>query len=174
MTLELTLKERGDIRTLRTGFLRLARRTLGLISQQSLRVALSVCACVGVLLMTSASAQQAARETTRDKPKGRAAAEVPRSSHLKTRSDEEITRQIRQTLLSNKKLSAAARKIQIITKAQYVTLKGQVRTPEEKSWVEGKAAEVAGDDYVMNELTVIKPVKTREASRTKTSTTTAR
>ena len=45
---------------------------------------------------------------------------------LKTRTDSEITRLIKQALQREKKLSAEARKVQVVTLAGYVTLKGRV------------------------------------------------
>jgi len=73
-----------------------------------------------------------------------------------TRSDAEITRLVRQSVQQDKALSPLARKVQISTLACYVTLKGQVRSPEERAAVEAKAAQIAGDDYVMSQLTVPK------------------
>jgi osmotically-inducible protein OsmY len=81
---------------------------------------------------------------------------------LKTRTDGEITQLIKQALQREKSLSADARKVQVVTLAGYVTLKGRVRSAEERAVVEAKAAQIAGDDYVMSQLTVPKSVgKTR-------------
>jgi osmotically-inducible protein OsmY len=74
-----------------------------------------------------------------------------------TRSDGEITRLIREALRRDKSLSAAARKVQVETVAGYVTLKGRVRSAQEKTVVEAKAAQIAGDDYVTSQLTAPKP-----------------
>ena len=92
-----------------------------------------------------------------------AAAQSPRPAPQKpatsqgTRTDAETTKLIRQAIQRDKSLSVAARKVQVITLAGYVTLKGSVRSPEERAVVEAKAAQVAGDDYVMSQLTVPKP-----------------
>ena len=74
-----------------------------------------------------------------------------------TRTDAETTKLIRQAIQRDTSLSVAARKVQVVTLAGYVTLKGSVRSPEERAVVEAKAAQIAGDDYVMSQLTVPKP-----------------
>jgi osmotically-inducible protein OsmY len=78
------------------------------------------------------------------------------TSPLKTRTDGEITRLIKQALQRDKALSADARKVEVVTLAGYVTLKGRVRSGQERAVVEAKAAQIAGDDYVMSQLTVPK------------------
>ena len=73
----------------------------------------------------------------------------------KPKSDAEITRLIRQALRDDKALSSDARQVKIVTNAGYVTLKGRVRSAEEKAVVEAKAAQIAGDDYIKSELGVV-------------------
>lgn len=71
------------------------------------------------------------------------------------KSDTEITRDIRRSITSDKSLSGYAHNIKIITQNGAVTLKGPVRSDEEKQTVASKAAEVVGGaDKVTNELTV--------------------
>ena len=69
-------------------------------------------------------------------------------------ADRETTKQIRSALMKDKTLSTYAHNIKIITRDGKVTLKGPVRTEDEKSSIGAKAAAVAGDDNVMNKLTV--------------------
>jgi hyperosmotically inducible periplasmic protein len=68
-------------------------------------------------------------------------------------SDLSITREIRKELTDDKSLSAYAHNVKIITQNGTVTLKGPVRTEEEKSLVEAKAASVSGK-AVNSELSV--------------------
>jgi osmotically-inducible protein OsmY len=68
-------------------------------------------------------------------------------------SDLSITREIRKELTDDKSLSAYAHNVKIITQNGTVTLKGPVRTEEEKSMVEAKAASVSGK-AVNSELSV--------------------
>jgi hyperosmotically inducible protein len=72
-------------------------------------------------------------------------------------ADQEITKKIRSAIVKDKSLSTYAHNVKIITRKGKVTLKGPVRTEEEKSNVEAKATAVAGDGNVMNQLTVTPP-----------------
>ena len=69
------------------------------------------------------------------------------------RSDLQITKQIRQALVKDKALSTYAHNVKIITEGGTVTLRGPVRTDEEKRAIEAKATEIAGKE-VKSELTV--------------------
>ncbi len=73
-------------------------------------------------------------------------------------SDRDITRQIRQAIIGDKSLSTYAHNVKIITQYGQVTLKGPVRSDDEKRAVEAKAAEIAGESKVTSELAV-KPKK---------------
>ncbi len=70
------------------------------------------------------------------------------------RSDRDITRQIRQAIVKDKSLSTYAHNVKIITQNGQVTLKGPVRSDDEKRAVEAKAAGVAGDNKVNSELDI--------------------
>jgi hyperosmotically inducible periplasmic protein len=69
-------------------------------------------------------------------------------------SDRETTRQIRRAIIKDKSLSTYAHNIKIITQGGMVTLKGPVRSDEEKQAIEAKAKEVAGADKVTSDLEV--------------------
>jgi osmotically-inducible protein OsmY len=128
-----------------------------------------VCAALGMLPVSAANAQQTTRDTTTGKPgttTGKTATTATtKAEKLKYKSDEEITTQVRKALQNEKSLSTAARNVQISTKARYVTLKGKVPTPEEKSLIEARAADVAGDDYVVSELSVANKAATRSTTK---------
>jgi len=70
------------------------------------------------------------------------------------RSDREITQQIRQSLAKDKSLSTYGHNVKVITQNGQVTLKGPVRSDDEKKAIEAKATEVAGENKVTNELNV--------------------
>jgi len=72
-------------------------------------------------------------------------------------ADRETTKKIRSALMDDKSLSTYAHNIKIITTDGMVTLKGPVRSEEEKSSIEAKARQVAGDSNVTNNLTVAPP-----------------
>ncbi len=69
-------------------------------------------------------------------------------------SDREMTAKIRRTLIADKSLSMYAHNVKIITTGGAVTLKGPVRSEEEKKTIAAKAAEIAGQDKVTDQLTV--------------------
>jgi hyperosmotically inducible periplasmic protein len=71
--------------------------------------------------------------------------------------DQYITKQIRSSIMKDKSLSTYAHNIKIITQSGMVTLKGPVRSEDEKSAVEEKAQKIAGASNVMSELTVASP-----------------
>lgn len=70
-------------------------------------------------------------------------------------SDLQLARKIRQSVVNDKSLSTDAHNIKIIAQDGNVTLKGPVRSDEEKRAVESKAAEVAGgSDHIHSEIEV--------------------
>ena len=66
---------------------------------------------------------------------------------------------IRRAVVEDKSLSTYAHNVKIIAQDGKVTLKGPVRSEDEKQAIEQKAKDVAGADNVVNEIT-IKPGKT--------------
>jgi hyperosmotically inducible periplasmic protein len=69
-------------------------------------------------------------------------------------SDRKITQQIRQSVMDDKTLSTYAHNVKIVSRNGMVTLKGPVRSDDEKRSIETKAAEVVGRDNVTSELQV--------------------
>jgi hyperosmotically inducible periplasmic protein len=72
-------------------------------------------------------------------------------------ADRATTKQIRSALMEDKTLSTYAHNIKIITQDGHVTLKGPVRTEDEKTAIGEKAAQVAGAGNVTNQLKVAPP-----------------
>lgn len=70
------------------------------------------------------------------------------------RADRDITQQIRQSITKDKSLSTYAHNVKIITQGGMVTLKGPVRSEDEKNAIEAKAVAIAGDGKVTNNLDV--------------------
>src|ERR1700683_5099487 len=67
------------------------------------------------------------------------------------RSDRDITQQIRKSIVKDKSLSTYAHNVKIITQNGQVTLKGPVRSEEEKQAIEAKATAGAGENKVTSE-----------------------
>jgi hyperosmotically inducible periplasmic protein len=70
------------------------------------------------------------------------------------RTDQDITRQIRQSIIADKSLSTYAHNVKIITQDGQVTLKGPVRSEDEKQAIASKATAVAGANKVTDDLSI--------------------
>jgi hyperosmotically inducible periplasmic protein len=71
------------------------------------------------------------------------------------RSDLDITKEIRRSLVKDNSLSTYAHNVKVIAQDGKVTLKGPVRSDDEKSAVVAKAAQVVGPSNVNDEMTVV-------------------
>jgi hyperosmotically inducible periplasmic protein len=70
-------------------------------------------------------------------------------------SDRMLTKKIRQALIADKSLSVYGHNVKIITKDGSVTLKGPVKSEEEKQTIASKAQSIVGSpDKVTNQLLV--------------------
>jgi hyperosmotically inducible periplasmic protein len=69
-------------------------------------------------------------------------------------SDRQLTQQVRKAVVADKGLSTYAHNIKIIAQNGKVTLKGPVRSEDEKQSIASKAEEVAGAGNIDNELSV--------------------
>jgi hyperosmotically inducible periplasmic protein len=111
-------------------------------------------------LSTSLIAQPPADNTkvnTRDRAKGAATADQQKENA----TDRDLTQKIRRALIDDKSLSSYAHNVKVITQGGQVTLKGPVRSDQEKQTVEAKAVAVAGAGHVTNQISVApaKPAK---------------
>jgi hyperosmotically inducible periplasmic protein len=119
--------------------------------------------CSGLLLGVGAfasaqvpSTQPAppAADNTKVNERDRSQAEPTADQQKDNRSDRDITQQIRQSIMKDKSLSTYAHNVKIVTQDGQVTLKGPVRSEDEKKAIEAKAAEVAGDGKVTSDLNI--------------------
>jgi len=112
---------------------------------------------VGVLARAQEPTSQQAppvADNTKTNERDRAANEPTADQQKENRSDRDITQQIRQSIMKDKSLSTDAHNVKIITSNGRVTLKGPVRSEDEKKAIEAKAAEVAGESKVTSELNI--------------------
>ncbi len=84
----------------------------------------------------------------------RSASEPTADQQKENAGDRTITRQIRRAIVTDKSLSTYAHNVKIIAQDGNVTLKGPVRSEDEKKAIEAKATQIAGEGKVTNELTV--------------------
>jgi hyperosmotically inducible protein len=125
------------------------------------RTALRSFLCTGLLLGSGAFAlaqepatQPTAPDNTKVNERDRSNDEPTADQQKDNRSDQDITQQIRQSIMKDKSLSTYAHNVKIITQNGQVTLKGPVRSEDEKKTVETKAAEVAGENKVTSQLNI--------------------
>src|ERR1700704_4180072 len=98
---------------------------------------------------------QAAPDNTAKNQRDRSQSEATADQQKENKTDLELARQIRKALVKDKSLSTYAHNIKVIAQNGEVTLKGPVKTEQEKQSIEAKAAEVAGGaDKVKSEIEV--------------------
>jgi osmotically-inducible protein OsmY len=97
---------------------------------------------------------QPASDNTKINQRDRSKSEPTADQQKENRSDRELARQIRRAIVKDKSLSTYAHNIRIVAQDGMVTLKGPVNTQEEKQAIEAKAAEIAGQGKITNEIEV--------------------
>jgi hyperosmotically inducible periplasmic protein len=68
--------------------------------------------------------------------------------------DRDLAKKVRKSITNDKSLSTYAHNIKVIARGGSVTLRGSVRSENEKTAIEAKAVEIAGTANVKNELSV--------------------
>ena len=112
-------------------------------------------ALVGALLVPAFSAgAQTAPDNTKVNKRDQAKAAATADQQKENATDREITQKIRQALLDDKSLSTYAHNVKVIAQDGQVTLKGPVRSENEKKTIEAKAIEVAGAGHVTNQISI--------------------
>ena len=121
-----------------------------------------LCAVAAVAVLTSPVAPALAQtqpDNTKVNKQDRAKGAVTADQQKENAADRELTQKIRKAVMQDKALSSYAHNVKIVTQGGQVTLKGPVRSADEKRMVEAKAAELAGADHVVNQITIA-PAKT--------------
>jgi hyperosmotically inducible periplasmic protein len=97
---------------------------------------------------------QQAPDNTKINQRDRSKSEPTADQQKNNLSDRELARQIRRAIVKDKSLSTYAHNIKVIAQDGMVTLKGPVNTQEEKQAIEAKAAAIAGQGKITNEIEV--------------------
>jgi hyperosmotically inducible protein len=114
--------------------------------------ALTLCAS---LVAAPIVRQQDTQQTAPDNTRANKDQTPPTADQQKMNpSDRAITQKIRKAIHDDQNLSTYAHNVKIITQDGKVTLRGPVRSEDEKSNVEAKAVSVAGQDNVTDELEI--------------------
>ena len=106
---------------------------------------------------TAAMAQDstnAAPDNTAVNARDRNADAMTADQQSNAKSDVELTREIRRAVVKDDSLSTLAHNVKIITDNGMVTLRGPVKTEQEKVAIANKAQEIAGPNKVENQLEV--------------------
>jgi hyperosmotically inducible periplasmic protein len=107
------------------------------------------------LLATPMLAYQDSQQTPADNTKQNKDQTPPTADQQKMDpADRAITQKIRKAILDDTSLSTYAHNIKIITQDGKVTLRGPVRSEDEKANVEAKAVAVAGANNVTNRVEI--------------------
>jgi hyperosmotically inducible periplasmic protein len=115
----------------------------------------SLLVCVSFVGLPTAQAQQPpAADNTKVNARDRKPSQVTADQQKNNSSDLETTKAIRKALVADKSLSTYAHNVKIVTRDGKVTLKGPVRSEDEKKIVEAKAADVAGATNITNQVSV--------------------
>jgi hyperosmotically inducible protein len=109
----------------------------------------------GLLMAMPTPRSQDSPQTAPDNTKKNQDQDGPTADQQKMNpSDRAITQKIRKAIHEDQTLSTYAHNIKVITQDGKVTLRGPVRSEEERSNLEDKAVNVAGQDNVTNHLEV--------------------
>jgi hyperosmotically inducible protein len=121
-------------------------------------VAFTLASALLVAVISAGAQAPADKQTPSDNTKvnkqDRAPDAVTADQQKENSSDRDITQKIRRALVEDKTLSTYAHNVKVVAQDGRVTLKGPVRTEEEKKAVEAKATEVAGAGRITNQLTI--------------------
>ena len=109
----------------------------------------SLCSLVAVPAIAQAPA-----DNTKVNQRDRADGAVTADQQKENASDLALVKKIRQSLMNDKSLSTYAHNVKVVAQGGQVTLKGPVRSEDEKKSVETKATKIAGAGRVTNEITV--------------------
>jgi osmotically-inducible protein OsmY len=102
------------------------------------------------MAQTSSPAADNTKVNQRDRKEGAVTADQQKENT----TDRDIAANIRKALMDDKDLSTYAHNVKIVAHNGTVTLKGPVRSEQEKKTIEAKATEIAGAGKVKNMMSV--------------------
>jgi len=123
--------------------------------QHRIRAAILIVAIAGLCGITVAPAiAQTPADNTKVNTRDRDKAAVTADQQKNNAPDRDLTQRIRRALMQDKTLSSYAHNVKVVTQDLQVTLKGPVRSEDEKQRVEQKATELAGPGHVTNQMSI--------------------
>jgi osmotically-inducible protein OsmY len=125
------------------------------MTKRSLPGFVAMSALFGMLCGIPATAQNStAPDNTKVNKRDRATGEPTADQAKNTKTDRDLMKEIRKSIVDDKSLSTYGHNVKIIAQHGQVTLKGPVHSDEERRTIESKAKEVAGEGNVTNQLSV--------------------
>jgi hyperosmotically inducible protein len=118
------------------------------------RVIIAFAVASALLVPAFPARAQAPPDNTKVNQRDRAKGEATADQQKENTTDREITQKIRRALMADKTLSTYAQNVKVITQDGQVTLKGPVRSEDEKKTIEAKATEVVGAGRVTNQISI--------------------
>jgi hyperosmotically inducible periplasmic protein len=97
---------------------------------------------------------QTPADNTKVNTRDRADNAVTADQQKENPTDRDLAQKIRRSLMNDKALSTYAHNVKIVSQGGQVTLKGPVRSEQEKQSIEAKAVEVAGKGRVVNQMSI--------------------
>ena len=127
-------------------------------SMKHLKLVLTVVACTAAAMsygQTPPDAGAPKADNTKVNERDRNAGEVTADQQKATPEDRKLTKRIRQSIMADKSLSTYAHNIKVVSQNGAVTLKGPVKSDDEKRSVVAKAVAVAGGpDKVTDQISI--------------------
>jgi hyperosmotically inducible periplasmic protein len=123
-------------------------------------IILGACLALGASIPASTThqdAQQPAADNSKTNRRDQNSTTPTADQQKMNPADRDLTKKIRASVNSDKSLSTYAHNIKIISQGGKVTLRGPVRSADEKAAIEAKASEIAGGGNVTNLLEVAPP-----------------
>jgi hyperosmotically inducible protein len=105
-------------------------------------------------LLAAGAVAQTPPDNTKANQRDRSSAAATADQGKNNVTDRELAQKIRKSIVSDSSLSTYAHNVKVIAQGGRVTLKGPVRSPDEKQSIEQKATDVAGAGNVTDDLTV--------------------
>jgi len=125
-------------------------------SMKHSKIVLTIMFCAIAVMAYGQTPDEGAKpDNTKVNKRDRNAGEATADQQKMNATDRELTRKIRRSIMADKSLSTYAHNIKIISQNGAVTLKGPVKSNDEKQTVIAKAVAVAGSaDKVTDQISV--------------------
>lgn len=146
------MEERGKRNS---GRIESRRRAFDAMKTFKLVLPILICAVAACSYAQTPDATVAAPDYTKVNKRDRSAGEPTADQQKANATDRELTRKIRRSIVADKSLSTYAHNVKIISQNGAVTLKGPVRSDDEKKSVVAKAVAITGSaDTVTDQISV--------------------